>query len=314
MQQQQNFQQQPMQQQQQQPNFQQQGGMVGPMVHQSQQMQGQMLQQQQPTNCPPLQYVSAPFNQPQQQQFNPQPQQANQGLVVGQGGQPLVVQPAGQPAQAPTYVISSQPPPQTSFLQQAGGVPQGGQQVVLQPAGTSNLVTTTNPAQPNLVVVQPTSQPAPQVVQLVASSGQPLTATPAPFLSAPTPQPIVVSQTVPLQSSSTNPPNPQNYTFDPAGLTPAQQLGYAQAQQQHQQQHLKKMRQRLPHVSGRELSSLQKQIKDLQHKQHLQTVQTLRLAQVQEKQAFNYLDTALKTRQPKNTYHRVGFHLKVLDL
>merc|ERR1719239_743623 len=197
---------------------------------------------------------------------------------------------------------------------QAGGQVQGGQQVVLQPAGTSNLVTTTNPAQPNLVVVQPTSQPAPQVVQLVTSSGQPLTATPAPFLSAPTPQPIVVSQTVPLQSSSTNPQNPQNYTFDPAGLTPAQQLAYAQAQQQHQQQHLKKMRQRLPHVSGRELSSLQKQIKDLQHKQHLQTVQTLRLAQVQEKQAFNYLDTALKTRQPKNTYHRVGFHLKVLDL
>merc|ERR1719264_135136 len=124
---------------------------------------------------------------------------------------------------------------------QAGGQVQGGQQVVLAPPGTSNLVSS------QLVVVQPTSQPAPQVVQLVTSSGQPLTATPAPFLSAPTPQPIVVSQTVPLQSSSTNPQNPQNYTFDPAGLTPAQQLAYAQAQQQHQQQHLKKMRQRLPH-------------------------------------------------------------------
>ena len=307
---QQNFQQQQPMQQQQQQNFQQPQPLVGPMVHQPQQMPGQMLTQQQPTNCPPLQYVSAPFGQ--QQQFNPQQQPANQGLVVGQGGQPLVVQPAGQPAQAPTYVISSQP--QTSFLQQAGGQVQGGQQVVLAPPGTSNLVTSQHPASSQLVVVQPTSQPAPQVVQLVTSSGQPLTATPAPFLSAPTPQPIVVSQTVPLQSSSTNPPNPQNYTFDPAGLTPAQQLAYAQAQQQHQQQHLKKMRQRLPHVSGRELSTLQKQIKDLQHKQHLQTVQTLRLAQVQEKQAFNYLDTALKTRQPKNTYHRVGFHLKVLDL
>merc|ERR1712110_308747 len=93
------------------------------MVHQPQQMQGQMVQQQ-PTNCPPLQYVSAPFGQQQQQQqFNPQQQTANQGLVVGQGGQPLVVQPAGQPAQAPTYVISSQPPPQTSFLLPVGGGP-----------------------------------------------------------------------------------------------------------------------------------------------------------------------------------------------
>merc|ERR550532_3157081 len=97
---------------------------------------------------------------------------------------------------------------------QAGGQVQGGQQVVLAPPGTSNLVNSQHPASSQLVVVQPSSQPAPQVVQLVTSSGQPLTATPAPFLSAPTPQPIVVSQT---------------------------------AQQQHQQQHLKKMRQRLPH-------------------------------------------------------------------
>ena len=113
-------------------------------------------------------------------------------------------------------------------------------------------------------------------------------------------------------------PPPSSYpvvssnSFDPSGLTPAQQLAYAQAQQQHQQQHLKKMRQRLPHVSGRELQALHKQIKDLQQKQHLQTLQTLRLAQVQEKQAFNYLDSALKSRQkPANTYHRVNFQLKV---
>merc|ERR1719458_1666058 len=58
------------QQQQQQQNFQQPQPLVGPMVHQPQQMPGQMLTQQQPTNCPPLQYVSAPFGQ--QQQFNPQ--------------------------------------------------------------------------------------------------------------------------------------------------------------------------------------------------------------------------------------------------
>ena len=144
------------------------------------------------------------------------------------------------------------------------------------------------------------SQPQPVVIY---SSGEPLMAPTPALFSAPTPAPLVVNTSVPMSSST-------NYTFDPSGLTPAQQLAYAQAQQQHQQQHLKKMRQRLPHVSGRELQSLHKQIKDLQHKQHLQTLQTLRLAQVQEKQAFKYLDTALKNRQ-KNTYHRVGFHLKV---
>ena len=117
------------------------------------------------------------------------------------------------------------------------------------------------------------------------------------------PTPLVVG---PSHATSSN-----SYNFDPSGLTPAQQLAYAQAQQQHQQQHLKKMRQRLPHVSGRELNNLHRQIKDLQHKQHQQTLQTLRLAQVQEKQAFNYLDSAFKTRQKPNTYHRVNFQLKV---
>ena len=131
------------------------------------------------------------------------------------------------------------------------------------------------------------------------------------LISAPTPAPapILVNNTaLPVQPpvASSN-----SYSFDPSGLTPAQQLAYAQAQQQHQQQHLKKMRQRLPHVSGRELNSLHKQIKDLQHRQHLQTLQTLRIAQVQEKQAFNYLDSAFKTRQKPNTYHRVNFQLKV---
>jgi len=70
--------------------------------------------------------------------------------------------------------------------------------------------------------------------------------TPA-LISAPTPAPapILVNNTaLPVQ-----PPvvSSNSYSFDPSGLTPAQQLAYAQAQQQHQQQHLKKMRQRLPH-------------------------------------------------------------------
>ena len=128
------------------------------------------------------------------------------------------------------------------------------------------------------------------------------------LITAPTPAPIVVNTALPVAAPA---PSSNSYNFDPSGLTPAQQLAYAQAQQQHQQQHLKKMRQRLPHVSGRELQTLHKQIKDLQHKQHMQTLQTLRLAQVQEKQAFNYLDSAFKTRQKPNTYHRVNFQLKV---
>ena len=75
------------------------------------------------------------------------------------------------------------------------------------------------------------------------------------------------------------------------------------------------MKQRLPHVSGRELQALHKQIKELQIKQQHQTLQTLRLAKAQEKQAFKYLDSALKGRSggaPRNaSLYRVGFQLKV---
>ena len=93
-----------------------------------------------------------------------------------------------------------------------------------------------------------------------------------------------------LGSSSNN--------FDPNTMTPQQ---FQQMQFQHQQQHLKKMRQRLPHVSGAELKMLQKQIRDLQQQQQLQTLQTLQLAQKQEKQAFKYLNRAIKNR-PSRTY------------
>ena len=86
--------------------------------------------------------------------------------------------------------------------------------------------------------------------------------------------------------------------FDPNSMTPQQ---FQQMQLHHQQQHLKKMRQRLPHVSGAELKMLQKQIRDLQQQQQLQTLQTLQLAQKQEKQAFKYLNRAIKNR-PSRTY------------
>jgi hypothetical protein len=86
--------------------------------------------------------------------------------------------------------------------------------------------------------------------------------------------------------------------FDPNTMIPQQ---FQQMQLQHQQQHLKKMRQRLPHVSGAELKMLQKQIRDLQQQQQLQTLQTLQLAQKQEKQAFKYLNRAIKSR-PSRTY------------
>ena len=70
------------------------------------------------------------------------------------------------------------------------------------------------------------------------------------------------------------------------------------------------MRQRLPHVSGDELKLLQKQIRDLQLQQHLQTLQTQRLAQKQEKQAFKYLNQAIKNR-PSRTYQTL-YNNKVL--
>merc|ERR1719317_1145458 len=277
-----------------------------------QQQQLPMMQQAVMQAVPQQQYVQA--GQPVQQLVGSQ-----QPLVVAQpqpmGTQLILNQPQGVVPQ-PQAQLSNQPilytNSQNSFLQQQQQ-PGGGSGMVVQqhqqPAQQATQQQQQQQQQPvsGVVLTQPGvqlvagSQPQVQPV-VIYSSGEPLMAPTPAIFSAPTPAPLVVNTSVPMSSST-------NYTFDPSGLTPAQQLAYAQAQQQHQQQHLKKMRQRLPHVSGRELQSLHKQIKDLQHKQHLQTLQTLRLAQVQEKQAFKYLDTALKNRQ-KNTYHRVGFHLK----
>ena len=75
-----------------------------------------------------------------------------------------------------------------------------------------------------------------------------------------------------------------------------QQLMLQQLQVQQQYQQLKRMQQRLPHVSGVELRTLQKQIRDLQQHQQMQSLQTLRLAQKQEQQAFKYLNKAIKSR------------------
>ena len=320
---------------------------MDPMQQQVQQQQAGQLQQQQPLvvqqqppapliqqSLPQSQSVLQPAGQFSTVQAAPpgsvqyiqaaalagqQPGQhqpvAGPQLVV-QAGQPgQVLAAAGQPTAQPTLVNPNQ------FLYQtAQSVSQPSSYVQPGP-GQGGLVT--GPAQPLVISATPAPAfPQPQQVQLVAQSlptvlpshtfHDPSLVAPTPALiSAPTPAPapILVNNTaLPVQ-----PPvvSSNSYSFDPSGLTPAQQLAYAQAQQQHQQQHLKKMRQRLPHVSGRELQGLHKQIKDLQHRQHLQTLQTLRIAQVQEKQAFNYLDSAFKTRQKPNTYHRVNFQLKV---
>ena len=246
------------------------------------------------------QYV-AQAGQPQYQYIQGQPGQPGP-VMVALPGQPGLQPSLPNPNQTFTVYPQTVTASQNSYLQPGAGGPGG-------PGGGVVL------AQPGQQVLVAGPTPAPPPVQVIYSGGgEGVTApTPAPHFSAPTPAPLVVNT---LPAPAPTAPTSQNYTFDPSGLTPAQQLAYAQAQQQHQQQHLKKMRQRLPHVSGRELQALHKQIKDLQHKQHLQTLQTLRLAQVQEKQAFKYLDSALKTRQtlPKNTYHRVGFHLKVHNL
>ena len=81
-----------------------------------------------------------------------------------------------------------------------------------------------------------------------------------------------------------------------------QQLMLQQLQVQQQYQQLKRMQQRLPHVSGVELRTLQKQIRDLQQHQQMQSLQTLRLAQKQEQQAFKYLNKAIKSRPSRATY------------
>ena len=313
---------------------------MDPMQQQVQQQQAGQLQQQQPLvvqqQPAPLIQQSLPQSQSvlqQAGQFGPAPGsvqyiQAAPGQQQPVAGPQLVVQ-AGQPGQV--LAAAGQPTAQPTLVNPNQFVYQTAQSVsqpssYVQP-GPSQGGLVTGPAQP--LVISATPAPAPafpqaaaQPVQLVAQSlptvlpshtfPDPSLVAPTPALiSAPTPAPapILVNNTaLPVQPpvASSN-----SYSFDPSGLTPAQQLAYAQAQQQHQQQHLKKMRQRLPHVSGRELNSLHKQIKDLQHRQHLQTLQTLRIAQVQEKQAFNYLDSAFKTRQKPNTYHRVNFQLKV---
>jgi len=254
-----------------------------------------------------------------QQPVMQQQQHLQTGLVVQQPAvvqQPNILLAQGNaPQPQPTYVYTSN---QNPFLQQppppAGTILQQPQQQVQQVSQTSGIVLAHQPVQQQQLVQQ---QPGVQLMQVPQQTGQPiviyssaeLTAPTPALISAPTPSPLVVNSSIPMSSTA--------YTFDPSSLSASQQLALIQSQQQHQQQHLKKMRQRLPHVSGRELQTLHKQIKDLQHKQHQQTLQTLRLAQVQEKQAFKYLDSALKTRQmPKNSYshsaHRVvGFNIKV---
>ena len=91
------------------------------------------------------------------------------------------------------------------------------------------------PAQPlvQLVAGAPQVQPQPVVMYNVTSNDPVIAPTPA-LITAPTPAPAPTPLVVgPSHATSSN-----SYNFDPSGLTPAQQLAYAQAQQQHQQQHL----------------------------------------------------------------------------
>ena len=257
---------------------------------------------------------------------------------------------AGANAQ-PSYILaSSNYQNQNSFVQPAGGgvgpggqpmsapggggpLPPGGQQQVFisaaPPANQPQLVQTIQPGgvqtmQP--VTVQPGVQfvqAAPQQLTSAIVITDPMTcATPA-LISAPTPTPIVVNTSgmQPVSSAyvagmvPSHPAHAHNAVAGAQLIDPSQQLALLHSQQQHQAQHLKKMKQRLPHVSGRELQALHKQIKELQIKQQHQTLQTLRLAKAQEKQAFKYLDSALKGRSggaPRNaSLYRVGFQLKV---
>merc|ERR1719317_197271 len=215
-----------------------------------QQQQLPMMQQAVMQAVPQQQYVQA--GQPVQQLVGSQ-----QPLVVAQpqpmGTQLILNQPQGVVPQ-PQAQLSNQPilytNSQNSFLQQQQQ-PGGGSGMVVQqhqqPAQQQATQQQQQQQQPvsGVVLTQPGvqlvagSQPQVQPV-VIYSSGEPLMAPTPAIFSAPMPAPLVVNTSVPMSSST-------NYTFDPSGLTPAQQLAYAQAQQQHQQQHLKKMRQRLPH-------------------------------------------------------------------
>merc|ERR1719232_289880 len=237
----------------------------------------------------PVQYISAAGQTGAQV-----PSAGGQNMLVGQSGvagPPLVMQ-QQMPQQNnpslvnPNQIIYQASNSQNSYMQPPqqpqGGLVTGGPPMVISatpaPGAAPAPVVIPQPAPVQLV-----SQPAPAPVVIQYSGGGHDTSMMAPtpaLISAPTPAPILMNNTAPNHPPPTVvSSNAPLYSFDPSGLTPAQQLAYAQAQQQHQQQHLKKMRQRLPHVSGRELHGLHKQIKDLQHKQHLQTLQTLRLAQ-----------------------------------
>ena len=304
-----------------------------PNYHQQQQPMDQM-QPPGPGLQQPL-VIQQSLPPSQSLQYNPAAGPVGAGMAqYGAPGPPVVAGPPGpQPQPQPVVVQQQQQAPATLISHQHNPTLVPPNQIIyqptsqhsyLQPPGTGGvaggappMVISATPAPPApsqpLVQLVAGSQPVAQpVVMYNVTANDPVIAPTPALIPAPTPAPATAPLVVGQSHAQSHAPQSSNsYNFDPSGLTPAQQLAYAQAQQQHQQQHLKKMRQRLPHVSGRELNNLHRQIKDLQHKQHQQTLQTLRLAQVQEKQAFNYLDSAFKTRQKPNTYHRVNFQLKV---
>lgn len=302
-----------------------------PQLHQ--QPQALMQQQQVPMNQQPV-YSYAVAQQPQ-----PAPMQTMAAMPAGylMGG-------SGPHQPTSSLVVAEQPPPPAptlAYVSQASYLPQH-QATLLNPLASSTTSylavqqPTTTTLLPQLPHSQATIQVQPQQPQHVTTvvSGQPQPGSlivHQPALLHGQPQQAMIVSAAPANTGPTFttdqlqaaaaaaaaaaiglPPPSSHGILDPSTLNPQQQQLFHQMQLQHQAQHLKKMRQRLPHVSGAELRTLQKQIGDLQQQQQLQQLQTLRLQQKQEQQAFKYLNKAIKTR-PSRTYQSRFITAKVFN-
>jgi hypothetical protein len=297
---------------------------MAPQAPQMQQQPQALMQQQQLPMAQPV-YSYAVAQQPQ-----PAPMQAMSAIPSG-----YVMTSMGHPQPTSSLVVAEpQHPPTLAYVSQSSFLPQQ-QATVLNPlaSSTTSYLAVQQPTTTTLLPQLPHSQATIQVQQpqqpqhvTTVVSGQPQPQTslyvhqPA-ILQGQQPASLIVSAapsgyqtsgptftTEQLQAAAAAAaaaaiglPPPSHGMLDPSTLNPQQQQLFHQMQLQHQAQHLKKMRQRLPHVSGAELRTLQKQISELQQQQQMQQLQTLRLQQKQEQQAFKYLNKAIKTR-PNRTY------------
>ena len=199
----------------------------------------------------------------------------------------------------PTSYLALQQAPTTTLLPQLAPHSQAIQ--VQQPQHLTTVVSGQQQPQPGSIYVQ---QPATILQQQQQPAGLIVSAAPSSYNHSAatfTMDQLQAAAAAAAAAAIGLPPPSSHGILDPNTLNPQQQQLFHQMQLAHQAQHLKKMRQRLPHVSGAELRTLQKQISELQQQQQMQQLQTLKLQQKQEQQAFKYLNKAINDR-PSRTY------------